>query len=159
MTRRYQGETGYAVLEYSLLIGLVVAALMAFQVYCGRGMKAGLKIAADRMSPYYPADPSGTLAQIAGIRYESGDRQNKAFVNGATVDTRSASQRNILSTVQTDVAADGSVTMSHPVPETTVSTPMLKTVFPDVTQIEGIANNGDDASSVSVTVVSVDVHK
>lgn len=159
MTRRSRRGAGYAMLEYSLMVGIVVAVLTAFQVYCARGMKAGMKIAADRMSPYYPADPSGTLAQIAGVKYESGDRQNTAFAQGGTLDVRTAVRSNVLATIQTDVTADGSATVSHPVAETTVNTPMLKSVFPDVTQIEGIANNGDDASSVAVTVVKVDVHK
>lgn len=73
------GRTGQSLAEYAVLLGVVVAVIVAMQVYARRGIQAVLKISADELSPFgTAADPDGELAQLEGMRQESGDPQRDA---------------------------------------------------------------------------------
>ena len=61
---------GQTIVEYAVCLGVVLAALAAMQVFSKRWIQAGLKVAADEMSPF-PGDAE--KAQVEGIRQESGD--------------------------------------------------------------------------------------
>ena len=99
MTGARQAAKGQAVFEYAVLISLVVAALMAMQLYAKRGLQAAVKTAADRMSPF-ASDPDGVQAQVAGVRYESGDRRNRAIAAGTVLENRSKTTTVATKTVQ-----------------------------------------------------------
>lgn len=90
---------GQAFAEYAILIGLVTAAMLGMSLYAKRGLQAGIKMAADDLSPFKVesgGDPQGEKAQVAAVRYESRERRDRAvgvpgtiLVNEATVRTRS----------------------------------------------------------------------
>ena len=65
---------GQAIAEYAILLAVVAAAVATMQAYGRRAIAAGVKVAADQMSPF-AADAEGELAQIEGSRQEAGDRR------------------------------------------------------------------------------------
>lgn len=77
---------GQAMAEYAVLIGVITAAMLGIQLYAKRGIEAGVKVAADQISPCVgdpcADDPQGEQAQAAGMSYETGDRTSRAFAIG-----------------------------------------------------------------------------
>ena len=71
---------GQAILEYVLVFAVVAAAILGIQVLAKRGIQETLKVAADDLSsvlppseaPYEQGLPPEELAQLNGMRYESG---------------------------------------------------------------------------------------
>lgn len=100
---------GQAITEYAILIGVVVAALLGMQVYAKRGLQAGIKATADHLSPFGPGgDPGGRRAQREGMRYEAGERQNRAIAAPGDVLVRESETTTISSrTVQDDAPTPG----------------------------------------------------
>ncbi|MDP3723318.1 MAG: hypothetical protein Q8R91_07470 [Candidatus Omnitrophota bacterium] len=66
-------------MEYAILIGIVTAAIVGMQTYAKRGIQAGIKLAADQLGD-----------QLQGVRYESGDRQDKVVREGTLLERESA---------------------------------------------------------------------
>ena len=52
---------GQSLIEYSFIIGLVVIALSAMQVYIKRGIQAGIKVAADEVGRQQDAEETDPL--------------------------------------------------------------------------------------------------
>ena len=93
-------------------MGVVIGAMLAIQLYAKRGIQAGIKMAADDLSPFRltadpgnatNADPEGEQTQLEGIRYESGERANRAtaipgkvLVRESAVATASSQRRREL---------------------------------------------------------------
>lgn len=141
-TRRVAGDLGQAIMEYALLLGIVTAAILGMQLFAKRGIQAGVKTMADRLSPH-ASDPSGELAQRDGIRYESRDRTDKVVGVGSVLSRRSQTRATADQTITTAVVADGSAT-------TAVTT--------DATATRGILTGsgiGPDVSDRSEVVVNV----
>lgn len=100
---------GQAIMEYAILFGIVTAALLGMQLYSKRGIQAGIKTMADRLSPH-ASDPDGELAQRDGIRYESRDRQDKVVASAGAVLDRTSRTRTVADQeTKADVALNGSV--------------------------------------------------
>ena len=97
MRRRASG--GQSITEYALLLITVLVAVGGMQLYAKRGIQAAVKAGADTLSPENSSastdDPTGELAQAAGERYETGDKQFKLSPVGQVVRTNTA-----VSTVQ-----------------------------------------------------------
>jgi hypothetical protein len=55
-------KKGQGTAEYAILIGIVIAAVMAMQVYVKRGLQAGMKFAVDKSGK---ADSTGGLSATA----------------------------------------------------------------------------------------------
>ena len=76
-------------MEYALIIGVVAAAVLAMSAYAKRGIQSGIKTATDAISPSRwldpNADPNGEIAQLNGIREESGDRQQNGLIGEVVV--------------------------------------------------------------------------
>ncbi|MBI4322867.1 MAG: hypothetical protein HY596_01180 [Candidatus Omnitrophica bacterium] len=77
--------------EYAVLIGLLTAAVLGMQLYLKRGIQAGVKVAADQMSPH-ANDPTGEKAQVDGMRYESGERSQAVVATGSVLERKSAAR-------------------------------------------------------------------
>lgn len=76
-------RAGQVSTEHAILLGVITAALVGIQLYAKRGLQAGIKSAADQLSPFRiggnPAgDPDGERAQAAGMISETGERRNRA---------------------------------------------------------------------------------
>ena len=131
---------GQAIVEYAILFGIIMAALLGMQVYAKRGLQAGIKAMADRLSPH-ANDPDGELAQREGIRYESRDRQDKVVASGTVLDRKSKVRTVTDQETKTDVVLGGST-------QTTIVT--------DTTQISGeLAEIGPGVSERSEVVFNV----
>lgn len=92
-------QRGQSILEYAILIAVVIAALTAMQVYAKRGIQAGIKTAADQI---------GT--QEDGMRYESGERRNRAVAAaGDVLDRQSATTADSSRAITQSQAAGGGV--------------------------------------------------
>jgi len=76
-----RNKRGQNILEYSVIIGIVVAALMVMQVYMKRGIQAATKVAADQLS-------FQNTAEI--INLEKG-----GYLSGANAFTQTKSKRNV----------------------------------------------------------------
>ena len=96
MIRRARGQ---ALAEYAFLIAIVSAAVLTMRVYLTRGIQAGVKVAADQIGD-----------QVNGIRYESGDRQNKAFASGLVLRRDSGVTTGSNRHVRTEITPEGSFT-------------------------------------------------
>jgi Flp pilus assembly pilin Flp len=70
---------GQSVLEYAILVGIVMAAILGMQIYAKRGIQAGIKTAADQLGD-----------QLKGMQYESGDRQRSVIAAGDALTRESA---------------------------------------------------------------------
>ena len=98
---------GQSLAEYAVLIGVVITAALAMQVYAKRGIQAAVKKAADGLSPF-PGDTDGRQAQINGMRYEAGERRNRSVaVAGAVLARESATTTDSQRTIQTGETAGG----------------------------------------------------
>ena len=105
------GETehsGQAIMEYAILIGVVTAAMLGMQLYAKRSLQAGIKTAADQLSPY-PDDPHGERAQLDGMRYESGDRKTRVFAVGDAMVNESAARTVVHQVATTSTTTGGGV--------------------------------------------------
>lgn len=107
---------GQSFAEYAVLIGVVTAAILGMQLYAKRGLQASVKMAADQLSPFRNeagGDPGGEKAQVAAVRYESRERQNKAVADIGTVLTIESASRTASNRQQdVELAADGGQTRS-----------------------------------------------
>jgi len=133
---------GQAFVEYAILLGIVTAALLGMQLFAKRGLQAGIKNMADRLSPQ-PGDTTGELAQRDGIRYESRDRQNKVVASGSVVSRQSRTHAVANQTATTASAVDGSAAAAITT-DSTVTTGVLTGA--------GIGPNVSDRSEVVVDV-------
>jgi len=65
-------------MEYALVLVVVASAIFGMQLYAKRSLQAVVKGSVDSFSPWHSSnvcpDPEGEVAQLAGIRYESGQR-------------------------------------------------------------------------------------
>lgn len=103
-------RAGQAVLEYAVLVSLAIAAIVGMQVYAKRGLQAGIKKAADQMSPFAD-DAQGEKAQAEGMRYESGERRNRvAAAPGDVLEQQAKVKNTVDRTVQEREESDGSYT-------------------------------------------------
>lgn len=99
---------GQAIVEYAIVVGLIVAAILGMQVYAKRGIQAGIKGAADQLSPFAD-DPTGEQAQAEGMRYESGERRNRAVdAPGGTEEKYSTVTTRVDRTITEQDAVGGS---------------------------------------------------
>ena len=82
---------GQALLEYAIVLAIVSTAVLGMQIFARRSIQGVIKTATDQMSPF-ANDPKGEKAQIAGIRYESGDEGNTLFPfsSGTVLERKSA---------------------------------------------------------------------
>ena len=101
-----QGYRGQAIMEYLLLFGVVAAAITGMMVYAKRGIQAGLKVAADDLTPF-PGDPE--KAQIEGMRQETGDTRTPAqtLVAGLTVASDSSATTTQQSSIDRGAVGGG----------------------------------------------------
>lgn len=65
-------------MEYAVLVGIVLAAVLSMQVYLRRSIQASLKVAADQIGD-----------QANGLRYESGDFHLHEWAPGTLLESRS----------------------------------------------------------------------
>lgn len=99
---------GQSVAEYAILIALISMAIAGMQLYAKRGIQAGVKVAADQLSPI-AGDADGSKAQLAGIRYESGDRSNSVVAEGSVLNRASASTSKKTQVAETSTTEGGGV--------------------------------------------------
>jgi len=86
---------GQAITEYPVLLAVVALVILGLQFYAKRGLQAGIKQAADRLSPYTEesgGDPDGEKAQRDGMRYESGERRHTFTRLGDVLQQQTASR-------------------------------------------------------------------
>ena len=95
-------EGGQAIAEYALLFAVAVAAITTMELYAKRAIQAGVKQAADRLSPCHVLDaadnPScggvidtnGEMAQRAGLLNETGDHNFQLTRLGQVLESQSA---------------------------------------------------------------------
>ena len=69
---------GQTILEYAIMLGVVTSAILAMQIYAKRGIQSVVKLNADQLGD-----------QADGIRYESGERQNRVIPEGRTLARKS----------------------------------------------------------------------
>ena len=93
--------SGQAIAEYAVLLATLTAAIIGMQIYARRGMQMAVKVASDRISPF-ANDADGKQAQVAGIRYEAGDRRQSVIAAGTTIENISevATQVNKITHVE-----------------------------------------------------------
>jgi Flp pilus assembly pilin Flp len=111
---------GQAIVEYAILIGIVTAAILGMQIYAKRGVQAGVKMMADRMSPAVN-DPQGERAQLEGMRYESGDRRTSVVSEGAVLIREAQTRTRVRQDTQVATTAGGGVTRTIRADETTTT--------------------------------------
>lgn len=75
---------GQSIIEYTTIIGLVVIALSAMQVYIKRGIQAGIKIAADELT-----------ADIGGQQAAEETDPDKGRKTTSKIDTQTQSTQRI----------------------------------------------------------------
>lgn len=101
------GKKAQSVIEYTLILALIGAALAAMQVYMKRGLQGAVKVAADQLGPqqyqYQQTNPNG--AQIY-------------FRNGQTESMGNSTSRG---TIRTAVSAGGAQTKTMDTDETITS--------------------------------------
>ena len=117
---------GQAVAEYAVLIGVITAAMLGIQLYAKRSIQAGVKVAADQMSPCVGdpcrPDPTGETAQAYGMNYETGDRTQRAFAVGFVLANESAMQTRQAHATTSATSEGGSVTRTIGPGQDTVDT-------------------------------------
>ena len=130
---------GQAIVEYAIVLGLIVAAVLGMQVYAKRGIQAGLKGAADQLSPFGVAnDRTGEKAQLEGMRYESGERRNRDVIAAGTVLERRAAVKASVERTVVEREAGGSRT---------------RTIQQDTSSTSGALAGGE--SSTSQVVIEI----
>lgn len=85
---------GQSVLEYAIVIGAVVIALLVMQAYVRRGLQGKLKVIADDLGQQY--NPYNTTSDMS-ITFES-DTQTQTFTNVTTDDTGREKRETITNT-------------------------------------------------------------
>lgn len=78
---------GQSIVEYTVIIGLVVAALTTMQVYVRRGIQAGIKIAADELGPQEDAgetDPQKGTKSASEINTKTTSAQRIRLFKGGS---------------------------------------------------------------------------
>jgi len=78
MLRRLRKKSGQSTLEYAIVIAVIVAGLLAMQIYIRRGFQGRLREDADQMGRQF--DPGG------GMNYtiESKSKSRETVMNGTT---------------------------------------------------------------------------
>ena len=85
---------GQAVIEYALLIGVLIGAILGMQVFAKRSVQAMVKMSADTISPYTKnGRPDGARAQMAGMRFEIGESRSKGPTEQGRVLVRASATR------------------------------------------------------------------
>lgn len=90
--------TGQAIVEYSIIVVTIAAAVTAMSLYAQRAMQAKIKAMADRVGD-----------QTMGIRYESGDRLRKQSPIGQVQARENASDATTDRQITRTTTADGGV--------------------------------------------------
>ena len=108
MRRHCLTRSAQTAVEYAILIGLVTAVVLGMQRYAKRGIQAGIKMAADQMSPHQ-SDPKGEKAQLDGSRFETGERTTAVVAAGTVLDRRAAVRVVRDQTVNTTTSTGGDV--------------------------------------------------
>lgn len=89
LDQRPSARQGQALVEYSLLIAIVIAAIVGMQIYAKRSIQAGIKRMADQIGD-----------QDRGIAYEAGERRNRTTASGKVLQRQSrvtsAADRNLV---------------------------------------------------------------
>ncbi|MBU3934113.1 hypothetical protein KKD20_06895 [Patescibacteria group bacterium] len=77
---------GQSIIEYALILGIVVIALSAMQVYVKRGIQAGIKIAADEMGAqeYAETDPDKGTQVSYSVNSQAQDTQRIRLFEGGS---------------------------------------------------------------------------
>lgn len=110
------------------------------QLYAKRGLQAGVKAAADAISPF-PDDPTGMRAQVEGMRYEASDRRDDRPAAGAILARESAVQGRSDRKIQLEDQTGGVHAMA---------------IDQDVSSSSGaVPNRGAGVSSYSETVSEI----
>gem|GEM_PF-915671 len=123
-----------ATAEYALLIGVVTAAMLGIQLYAKRGIQAGVKAAADQMSPFAD-DSRGEVAQAEGMSYETGDRTKRAFAVGFVLANKSSLKTHQAHTSASQMREGGTVTRTiEPGQDVVETSGMLTDCGPGVAQ-------------------------
>ena len=94
--RAFSGQT---IAEYAVLLATLTAAIVGMQLYARRGIQMAMKVASDRISPF-ANDADGKQAQVAGIRYEAGDRRQSVVAAGTTIENASEVSTQVDKTTQ-----------------------------------------------------------
>ena len=79
-----------------MLLGLIAAVILGMQVYAKRGLEAAVKVGADQIGN-----------QVDGMKYESGDRQNKVFAAGVVLKRETATRNESDAATNTKVLLGG----------------------------------------------------
>lgn len=99
---------GQSIMEYAIIIGIVVIALSAMQVYVRRGIQATIKVAADQLGPqeYAVSDQGEQRESKSEIDTETTSTQRVRLLAGGSqrIDinetTRSSGEAISISTVE-----------------------------------------------------------
>lgn len=79
--RLFKDKKGQSILEYALLLGVVIAAILIMQVFVKRGFQGGIKDSADKMGEQFSA--GGTA--ISQDRITTGTQKIEETTAGNTV--------------------------------------------------------------------------
>ncbi len=129
-----------------MLIGIITAAMLGIQLYAKRGIQAGVKVAADQMSPCVGdpcvSDPTGESAQANGLSYETGNRTTRAFAVGLVLANKSAIRTHQEHTVTNAIGFEGAAQRTiEPGQDVVQTTGELQGYGPGVAQHSEVAVN------------------
>lgn len=116
-------KKGQSILEYAVLLGVVIAALLVMQIFIKRGYMGGLKDSADKMGEAFSAggttihetrsmtgdqhifDETGTTATIQNFLPEDTETKGTVVSGTYTYNERSGSTQSVETQKATDTAA------------------------------------------------------
>ena len=107
--RRVRGQASF---EYAVLLGVVAVAMVGMYFYSKRAIQGGLKTAADQLSPFAD-DTDGEQAQLAGMRYETGERSDQVFAAGTVLARISGVQELVNQPTNIQHQPGGAVVVSY----------------------------------------------
>ena len=87
---------GQSITEYVIVVGAIIAAITAMQLYAKRGIQAAIKAGADDIGD-----------QVDGMRYESGERRNSVVSEGTVLTRKAAVTTASDRTIEVRLFADG----------------------------------------------------
>lgn len=91
---RYLNKRGQGTLEYAIIIAVVVAALIAMQVYIKRGLQGKLKQSSDEIgeqySPGYTSATYGTTSAVISTETVTGGVQPTTASTSSQTQTRTS---------------------------------------------------------------------
>jgi Flp pilus assembly pilin Flp len=121
----FKNRKGQSIVEYAILLGVVIAALLIMQVFVKRGFQGGLKDSADRMGDQFSAsnttikttrgmsggnqtiveetNTNATIAQFVGDTLVSGDKGTRD-ANAYSYSSRTGGNQTATTETLTDTA-------------------------------------------------------